>query len=256
MPRTTQPIALVTGGNRGIGRSTAEALARADVGVVITYRSHAEEAAAVVEAIASTGGTARALQLDLADASSFAGFATRLVTTLRDGWGREDLDHLVNNAGISGDASPLGATTEQNLDELYAVHTKGVFLLTQALAPLVRDGGRILAVSTGLTRFVSPPFSAYAAVKAATEVLVRYWAVELGARGITVNSIAPGPVATDFGGGIGNLPAEAIASFGEQAALGRIGQPGDIGEFVASFLTSPSAWATGQRIELSGGFKL
>lgn len=256
MPENTSSVALITGGNRGIGRGIALALADAGVGVVVTYRGHADEALELVSRITDAGGVARALRLDVSDAASFPAFRADLTAALGDAWGRADLDFLVNNAGVSGDPSPLGDTTAENLDHLYAVHVKGVFLLTQELAPLLRDGGQVLAVSSGLTRFVSPPFSAYAAMKAATEVLVRYWAAELGGRGISVNTIAPGPVATDFGGGMDNLPSEVLASFDSQAALGRIGQPADIGEFVASLLTSKSSWATAQRIELSGGFSL
>ena len=171
---------------------------------------------------------------------------------LKETWDRDTFDHLVNNAGISA-STPLGETTPETLDALYAVHVKGVFLLTQALVPLLADGGRIINTSSGLARFTGPGYSAYGAMKGAVEVLTRYWAQELGPRGITVNVVAPGPVATDFGGGYLRDNPQVREAMGARAALGRIGEPDDIGALVAALLADGTHWMTGQRIEASGG---
>jgi len=254
-PKSTPRIALVTGGNRGLGRSTALHLARAGIDPVITYRSHAEEAEEVVAAIGELGRTARALQLDTGVVAGFDEFATALAAALRDDWGRDSFDCLVNNAGMSIGGN-FADVSEDDLDRLVDVHFKGVFFLTQRLLPLLADGGAIVNISSGLTRFTSPERVAYAAVKGAVEVLTRYLAMELGPRGITVNTVAPGPVATDFSDGlIRDTPAiqEAIVS---QTALGRIATAEDIGPAIAALLGDGNGWITGQRIEASGGIHL
>jgi NAD(P)-dependent dehydrogenase (short-subunit alcohol dehydrogenase family) len=249
-------IALVTGGNRGLGRASALALAEQGVDVVLTYRSGADAAADVVDQIQRTGRTAAALPLDVSDADGFDAFATSLAATLRDTFGAERVDLLLNNAGHAA-GTPLGETDAETLDSLFAVHVKGVFLLTQALLPLLADGGRILNVSSGLARFTNPgSYSAYGAMKGAVEVLTRYWALELGQRGITVNVVAPGPVATDFGGGAVRDTPQLRERLGQDAALGRVGEADDIGPVVATMLTGGLGWVTGQRLEASGGTKL
>jgi NAD(P)-dependent dehydrogenase (short-subunit alcohol dehydrogenase family) len=247
----TAKIALITGGNRGLGRATALALAGAGTDVVLTYRSNADEAAAVVDEITARGRRAVALRLDTTDVA-FDGFVDAVRGVLKETWDRDTFDHLVNNAGISA-STPLGETTPETLDALYAVHVKGVFLLTQALVPLLADGGRIINTSSGLARFTGPGYSAYGAMKGAVEVLTRYWAQELGPRGITVNVVAPGPVATDFGGGYLRDNPQVREAMGARAALGRIGEPDDIGALVAALLAEGTHWMTGQRIEASGG---
>ena len=248
-------IALITGGSRGLGKSAAIKLGEQGVDVIITYRSKEKEAAAVVTAIEAAGGKAAALQLDVGNTSSFAAFAASLRAELASRWQRDSIDFLVNNAGVAGHAS-IADTTEAQFDELVNVHLKGVFFLTQQLAPMIADGGRILNVSSGLTRFTLPGFGAYAAMKGAVEVLTSYLAQELGGRGIAVNVIAPGAVETDFGGGMVRDNAELNGFLASQTALGRVGQPDDIGGAVASLLSDNSRWLNGQRVEASGGMFL
>ena len=195
-------IALITGGNRGIGRAAADALANDDTDIIVTYRSNADEAKAVVAELAEHGRTALALRLDLADHESFAAFATELRAALREQWSRESFDILVNNAGFDG-LTPFGQADAATIDALYAVHVRGPILLTELLAPMISGGGRVMFTSTGLTRYVAnPAYSAYAAMKGAIEVYTKYAAKALGARAITVNALAPGASATDFGGGM------------------------------------------------------
>ncbi|MEU3985383.1 SDR family oxidoreductase [Streptomyces sp. NPDC026672] len=262
MSTTAPRIALVTGGNRGLGRAVAEALAADGTDVVLTYRSHEDEAKEVVDAVAALGRRARAVQLDTTRAGSFAAFADTLRETLRAEWDRESFDILVNNAGFSG-STLLGSTDEETVDQLFAVHYKGVYLLTQALAtapggsaPLLADGGRVVNISSGLARFVTAPYAVYASMKGAIEVLTRYWAVELGKRGISVNTVAPGPVATDFAGGYLRDSQDAQRVFTDLTALGRVARAEDIGPAVAAVVRDGAGWITGQRIEASGGFRL
>jgi NAD(P)-dependent dehydrogenase (short-subunit alcohol dehydrogenase family) len=251
-------IALVTGGNRGLGRAAAEALAGAGIDVVFTYRSHEDEAKEVAGAL---GSRAEAIRLDTASPSEFPAFTENLRGVLK-GWGRDSFDILVNNAGFSGN-TVLGSTDEEIIDQLFAVHYKGVYLLTQALAtapegtaPLLADNGRIINVSSGLARFVTVPYAVYGSMKGAVEVLTRYWATELGGRGITVNTIAPGPVATDFAGGYLRDSEQAQTVMSGMTALQRIARAEDIGPAVAALASDGTAWITAQRIEVSGGFRL
>lgn len=248
-------IALITGGSRGLGKSAALKLAAQGVDVILTYRDKEQEAAAVVATIEAGGGKAAALQLDVGNISSFASFAQRLQARLTATWQRDSFDFLLNNAGIGAHAS-FAETTEAQFDNLVDIHFKGVFFLTQQLAPMVADGGRILNVSTGLTRFTLPGFAAYAAMKGAVEVLTKYLAKELGLRGIAVNVIAPGAIETDFSGGAVRDNAELNRFIASQTALGRVGQPDDIGGAVAALLGDNSGWINGQRIEAAGGMFL
>jgi NAD(P)-dependent dehydrogenase (short-subunit alcohol dehydrogenase family) len=252
---TSQKIALVTGGNRGLGRADALHLAAGGVDVVITYRTGPTEAQAVISAITDLGRTAVALQLDTSDVTSFDGFAEQLRSTLQEQWGRTTFDYLVNNAGTSLTA-PFAQTTEKDFDQLVNVHFKGVFFLTQTLLTLLADGGAIVNVSTGLTRFTVAGQAAYAAMKGAVEVLTRYQAAELGARGIRVNAIAPGATATDFSGGMVRDNEQVRAYLTSQVALGRIGEPDDIGAAVTALLSDGNRWMTAQRVEVSGGQSL
>lgn len=245
-------IALITGGSRGLGRSTALHLARNGVDVVLTYHNRKVDADAVVAEIERLGGRAVALQLDTADTSRFATLAQELAEALDRVWGRRTFDYLVNNAGI-GVHKSFAETTESEFDTLVAVHLKGVFFLTQQLLPMIEDGGRILNVSTGLARFTLPGHSAYASMKGAVEVLTRYLAKELGPRGIAVNVVAPGAVETDFAGGVVRDNPELNRTVASMTAMGRVGLPDDIGGAVASILAGDSQWMTGQRIEMSGG---
>ncbi|MDQ8023134.1 MAG: SDR family oxidoreductase [Moraxellaceae bacterium] len=252
---TATPIALVTGGSRGLGRNAALKLAAQGVDVILTYRSQRAEADAVVAEIAALGRRAVALQLDVANSRSFAGFAAQVHESLQGVWQRERFDYLVNNAGTGIHVS-FADTSEAQFDEMVNIHLKGVFFLTQALLPQIADGGRILNVSSGLARFAIPGFAAYGTMKAAVEMLTRYLAKELGARRITVNVVAPGPIETDFGGGVVRDNASMNAQLAAQTALGRVGVPDDIGGVIASLLSPGMGWVNAQRVEASGGIFL
>ncbi|WP_084038410.1 SDR family NAD(P)-dependent oxidoreductase [Demequina sp. NBRC 110053] len=251
----TRPLALVTGGSRGLGRSTTLALARQGADAIITFRSGEADAARVVEEAGELGATVAAFQLDVGDPDAIAALGRDLPEIARDACGREQLDYLVNNAG-HGAVTALGHTDAETLDGLYAVHFRGPFLLTQAVAPLLADGGAIVNLSTGLARFSSPGYSAYGSLKAGLEHLTRYWAAELGPRGIRVNAVAPGAIATDFAGGKNRDDEQSRAFVASSTAMGRVGEPEDIGPLIASLLTGPTGWVTGQRIEASGGMRL
>lgn len=255
MEKRTSPIALVTGGSRGLGRSMAQHLAGTGVDVVITYRSNEQEAREVVANIEAQGQKARALKLDVGDSQRFPEFVARLRSALASAFGRDRLDYLVNNAGIGVHAS-FAETTEAQFDELMQIHVKGPFFLTQQLLPLIADRGRILNVSSGLARFSLPGYAAYGAMKGAIEVLSRYLAKELGPRGITVNVLAPGAIETDFNGGAVRDNPQLNQLIASQTALGRVGLPEDIGAAVAMLLGPGGGWITGQRIEVSGGMFL
>jgi NAD(P)-dependent dehydrogenase (short-subunit alcohol dehydrogenase family) len=245
-------IAIVTGSSRGLGRNTAVNIARKGHDVIVTYHSRVEEAGLVVSEIEALGGKARALPLDLGNVSSFAAFTDRVRTTLRETFRRDNFDYLINNAG-HGDMAMIADTTENQFDALVNVHFKGVFFLTQALLPLIADGGRIINLSSGLTRVSYPGFSAYSAVKGAVETLTLYMAKEFASRGITVNTVAPGAIETDFlGGAVRDMP-DLNKIFAGMTALGRVGVPDDIGPMIASLLSDDNRWITGQRIEVSGG---
>jgi NAD(P)-dependent dehydrogenase (short-subunit alcohol dehydrogenase family) len=251
---TTHPLALVTGGSRGLGKNTVLALARRGIDSIFTYQSRGEDAAKVVAEVETLGRRAVALKLDVGDTAAFGAFVEAVgkeLTRLGDG----RFDYLVNNAGL-GLHAPIVETTEAQFDLLMNVHVKGPFFLTQRLLPLMRDGGRIVNLSTGLTRFAFPGYAAYASMKGAVEVWTRYLAKELGARKIAVNVVAPGAIETDFGGGAVRDNAQVNQFIASQTALGRVGLPDDIGPMVASLLTEDSRWINGQRIEVSGGIFL
>ncbi len=245
-------IALITGGSRGLGRNTALHIARLGADVILTYRAAEQQAAETVAEIRALGRRAVALQLDVADASGFAEFAQRVARELDTQWQRESFDFLVNNAGMGVYAS-YAETTAQQFDELVNVHFKGPFFLTQALLPLIADGGRIVNISSGLARFALPGHAAYASMKGAMEVLTRYQAKELGARGIAVNIVAPGAIETDFGGGAVRDNPELNSYVAGNTALGRAGLPDDVGGAIAALLGEGNRWVTAQRIEVSGG---
>jgi NAD(P)-dependent dehydrogenase (short-subunit alcohol dehydrogenase family) len=257
---TTHRIALVTGGSRGLGKSAALHLAHAGWDLVITYQSRAEAAQETVAAIQAAGRKAVALPLDTGKAATFKAFAATLSSTLRETFGRDGLeiatfDALVNNAGNSSNV-PFMDTTEQEFDDLMNVHLKGVFFLTQALAPLLADGGSILNVSSGLVHFCTPGKTAYATMKGGVEVLTRYLAKELGPRGIRVNAIAPGAIATDFSGGVVRDNPQVNAYVAANTALGRVGQPDDIGAAVTSLLAQAMGWVNGTTVLTTGGMFL
>ena len=251
---TSTPIALVTGGSRGLGKNAVLALARQGTDVIFTYHAQAATAQAVVAKVEALGRRAVALQLDVSMSSSFSAFAEHVKATLSQ-WGRTQFDALVNNAG-TGEYASLMETTEAQFDAMVAIHLKSVFFLTQKLLPLMVDGGRIVNVSSGLTRFALPGYVAYASMKGAVEVLTRYMAKELGARGIAANVVAPGAIATDFGGGAVRDNAQLNAIIASNTALGRVGEPDDIGGVIASLLSPANGWINAQRIEASGGMFL
>ncbi len=247
----TAKVAIVTGGSRGLGRSTVLALAARGVDTIFTYRARKDEADTVAGLAAEAGRKAVPLQLDTAEAGSFEAFAGEVRRVLGS-LGTERFDYLVNNAGTSHGKSFVD-TTEAELDALYAVHFKGVFFLTQKLLPLMVDGGRIVNISSGLARFAMPNRAAYGSIKGAVEVLTRYLAKELGPRGIAVNTVAPGAIATDFSGGVLRDNPDVNKAVAGMTALGRVGLPDDIGPMIASLLSEENRWINAQRIEVSGG---
>ena len=245
-------IAIVTGGSRGLGKNTALTLAKKGVDVIITYHSKKAEAEEVVKEIEALGQKAVALQLNVTNSQSFAGFADRVKGALKQKCNSDHFDFLVNNAGTGVHVS-FAETTEAQFDQMVNEHLKGVFFLTQKLLPLIADGGRIVNVSSGLTRFALPGYAAYATMKGAIETLTKYLAKELGARGIAVNVIAPGAIETDFGGGAVRDNLQLNQYVASQTALGRVGLPDDIGGVIASLLSEDNRWINAQRIEASGG---
>lgn len=248
-------IAIVTGSSRGLGKNTALALAKKGVDVIVTYRSSEAEANTVVSAIEEIGGKAVALQLDTSNTKTFDGFVGEVKQALQNTWQTDQFDFLVNNAGTGLHAS-FAETTEEEFDQMMNIHVKGAFFLTQKLLPLIKDGGRIVNISSGLARFTAPGYAAYASAKGAIEVLTRYMAKELGHRQIAVNTIAPGAIETDFGGGGVRDNPEVNKFFASQTALGRVGVPDDIGGAIASLLSEENRWVNAQRIEVSGGMFL
>lgn len=248
------PIAIVTGGSRGLGRSTVLALAGRGVHCIFTYNSNRSAADEVVARAGKAGVKASALQLDTGKVGAFAGFVEEVRRVL-GGWGAERFDYLVNNAGTSHHAS-IAEVTETDFDTLFGVHVKGVFFLTQKLLPLINDGGRIVNVSSGLTRIIYPGSAAYGSMKGAVEVLTKYMAKELGERRIAVNVVAPGAVQTDFSGGVVRDNPEINKRVSDATALGRPGLPDDIGPMIASLLSEDNRWVNAQRIEVSGGMMI
>lgn len=251
----SERIALVTGGSRGLGKNAVLKLAAEGTGIILTYHSSEQDAQDVVHEIRKKGVNAAALQLNVGDIASFTAFAKKVQETLKTVWQRDTFDYLLNNAG-TGLYAPYAGTTEAQFDDAMNVHFKGPFFLTQRLLPLIEDGGRILNVSSGLARFTQPGSATYAAMKGAMEVLTRYQAKELGARGIAVNIIAPGAIETDFGGGRVRDDAALNQLLASQTALGRVGLPDDIGDAIAALLSDKLGWMNAQRIEVSGGMFL
>ena len=252
---TAKKIALVTGGSRGLGKNISLKLANQGADIILTYNTNQEEALKVVSEIEATGQKAVALQLNTGEVKTFDRFFTELRKSLQEVFQADKLDFLINNAGI-GIGSSFAETTEEDFDLLVNIHFKGVFFLTQKALGLINDGGRIINLSTGLTRFTAPGYAAYGSVKGAVNTLTQYMAKELGSRGITVNAVAPGPTATDFGGGHMKEDEKVHAMFASNTALGRMGRPDDIGGIVALLCSEGAGWVTAQRIEASGGINI
>jgi NAD(P)-dependent dehydrogenase (short-subunit alcohol dehydrogenase family) len=251
---TQHKIAIVTGGSRGLGRNTVLSLARRGIDSIFTYRSNQAEAEKVVALVAQEGRKATALPLDTGKVAAFDAFVLSVRSALAER-GAERFDYLVNNAGTSHHAA-FDKVTEAELDSLYQVHFKGVFFLTQKLLPLMNDGGRIVTISSGLTRIIMPGSVAYASMKGAIETLTRYLAKELGRRRIAVNTVAPGAIATDFSGGMIRDNPDLNRRVADMTALGRAGLPDDIGPMIASLLSEDNRWVNAQRIEVSGGMSI
>ncbi|MDU6925720.1 SDR family NAD(P)-dependent oxidoreductase [Franconibacter helveticus] len=251
----TQRIAIVTGGSRGLGKNAALKLAERGISIILTYNSQRQEAEKVVSEIELKGVKAVALQLNVAESSTFPDFVKEVKAQLKDVWQRDSFDYLLNNAGTGIDVL-FAETSEAQFDEMMRIHLKGPFFLTQQLLPLIKNGGRILNVSSGLARFALPGKAAYAMMKGGMEVLTRYQAKELGERGISVNIIAPGAIETDFGGGVVRDNEQMNRAIASQTALGRVGLPDDIGDAIAALLSDELRWMNAQRIEVSGGMFL
>ncbi|GAB3796874.1 SDR family oxidoreductase [Spirosoma humi] len=252
---TENKIALVTGGSRGLGKNMALSLAKKGIGVVLTYNSRQDEAQSVVAEIEALGQKAVALQLNTSDVRSFDAFYEQLSTALQNTFTADRFDFLINNAGTASYAL-FADTTEAQFDEMVNIHLKGVFFLTQKALPLLNDGGRIINISTGLARFATPGYPAYASMKGGVEVFTRYLAKELGERGIAANVVAPGAIETDFGGGLVRDNSQINSHLASVTALGRVGLPDDIGGVVAFLCTEEARWINAQRIEVSGGMFL
>lgn len=251
---TSSPIAIVTGSSRGIGRDTVIRLAERGVSSIVTYNFRQDEAEKVVQAVRQAGADAVAVQLDVSQPATFERFVNDALKALGS-LGGDRFDYLVNNAGISSTAT-LANGTEAEMDMQFAIHFKAPFLLTQMLLPFMNDGGSIVNISSGLTRFSFPGRTIYGPMKAAVESLTNYMALELGPRGITVNVVAPGAIATDFSGGVTRDNPKVNNAIGSQTALGRVGGPEDVAPVIAALLTDPFRWVNAQRIEVAGGFRI
>lgn len=247
-----QKIALVTGGSRGLGRNMAVALAKKNIDVVLTYNSNKDGADDVVRELQSMGRKAIAFQLDTRNINSFDAFFKDVTAWLSAEYGKATFDFLVNNAGTALHV-PATEVTEQQMDDTFDIHYKGVFFLTQKALSFLNDGGGIINLSTGLARMTMPNYSVYASLKAAVETLSRYLAKELGPRKIRVNVVAPGAIETDFAGGFVRDNKALNQQIASATALGRVGVPDDIGGVVAFLCTEDARWINGQRIEVSGG---
>jgi NAD(P)-dependent dehydrogenase (short-subunit alcohol dehydrogenase family) len=249
-------IALVTGASRGLGKDMALSFARKGVDVILTYNTKKEEAEKVMAETSELGQKAVALHFDVSDLKSYDVFIQQIIVTLKENWGVEQFDYLVNNAGI-GATIPFAQVKEEVFDNFMNIHFKGVYFLTQKLLPHINDNGSIVNISTGTTRFANPGYSLYASMKGAIEVFTRYLAKEVGPRGIRANVVAPGPVETDFNNAIiRNAPPERRNMVIANTALGRVAKADDIGSVVAFICSDEAKWITGQRIEVSGGINL
>lgn len=252
---TKNKIALVTGASRGIGKNMALCLADAGHDVIITYNSHKEAANEVAAEIEGKGQNAACLQFDAADFKSLDAFVSRLSEVLGNKWQSDKFDFLINNAGI-GATIPFAQVTENDFDLFLNIHFKTVYFLTQHSLPFLNDYGRIINISTGTTRFCVQGYSVYASMKGAIEVFTKYVAKDVGARGITANVVAPGPIETDFNNAALRNNPDRKVMMGSLSALGRVGQVEDIGGIIAFLCSEDAGWITGQRIEASGGINL
>ncbi|TDV58140.1 NAD(P)-dependent dehydrogenase (short-subunit alcohol dehydrogenase family) [Pseudomonas graminis] len=245
-------VIVITGGSRGIGASAAEHAAKRGMGVILTYNAHPQAAASVVERIAHAGGKAVALKLDVSDVGSFAAFRESVVSALGEIWATDTLSGLVNNAGY-GLFNPLATVSEAQFDGLFNVHLKGPFFLTQALLPLLAENASIVNLTSATTRVATAGVAPYAAFKGGLEVLTRYMAKEFGERRIRANAVSPGAIRTELGGGLND---EFEAMLAAQTALGRVGEPEDVGRVIAMLLSDESGWINAQTLEVAGGYNI
>jgi len=245
-------IALITGASRGLGRSMALHLAKQGVSIIGTYRNKAADADTLIQEIEALGGKAAMIALDVSNSASFPAFTEAVLETLKTKFGRQRFDFLVNNAG-HGLYAPLTEATEEQFDSLINTHLRGPVFLTQKLLPFIEDGGRILNVSSTFVRITMPGYGLYAAAKAAIQTLTKFMAVELAERQIRVNTLAPGAIATDFGGGVVRDDENVNTYVAQSIALGRVGLPDDIGSAVAAILSDNMGWANGTTFDISGG---
>lgn len=250
-----QKIALVTGGSRGLGKDMALSLAKKDIDVILTYATNKEEALNTVKEIEFLGRKAVALKLDLKDFKSLDGFILSFTSALKESFQTDKFDFLINNAGMGG-SIPFEQVTEEIFTDFLNVHYKGVYFLTQKSLGLLNNNGRIINISTGTTRFANPGYSVYASMKGAIETLTKYMAKELGAKGITANVVAPGPVETDFNNAMIRNNPQLKSALSGLSPLGRVGQADDIGGVVAFLCSEDAKWINGQRIEVSGGINV
>ncbi len=251
----TKKVAVVTGGSRGLGRDMAVSLAKKGHNVIITYAGNKTEADNTIKLVEESGGKCAALQLELKELSGLDKFIVSLNTLLKEKFNTDKFDFLINNAGMGG-SIPFTTATEKDFDEFLNVHFKGVYFLTQKSLSILNDGGRIINLSTGTTRFANPGYSIYASMKGGIEVFTKYLAKELGARGIRANVVAPGPVETDFNNATIRNNPQLKTALSNLSPLGRVGQADDIGSVVAFLCSEDAKWINGQRIEVSGGINV
>ncbi len=249
---TATKIALVTGGSRGLGKDMAISIAGKGIDLVITYKNNESDAAITVKEIESLGQKAVALQLDMSDFSSLGSFVQHVSAVLASNWNTNKFDFLINNAGM-GATVPFLEVTEELFNNFLNVHYKGIYFLTQKLVPFMNEGGRIINISSGTTRFSNPGYSVYASMKGAIEVFTKYLAKELGVKGIAANVVAPGPVETDFNNAAIRNNPQMKGMLSSLSPLARVGAANDIGGVIAFLCTDDARWINGQRIEVSGG---
>ncbi|MEU7870052.1 SDR family oxidoreductase [Dactylosporangium sp. NPDC049140] len=250
-------VAIVTGASSGIGQSTAIQIAKRGTGVIMTYHGNESGALDTVATIEKDGGTAVALQLDVGRSETFAAFRESVVAALRDTWQRDTFDFLVNNAGF-GQMAAFEDTTEEMFDTLMRVLLKGPYFLTQTLLPLLADGGAIVNTTSNAARCsgLEPGYSAYGTMKGGLVVLTRYMAKEFSPRSIRVNSVSPGSTRTRIADNAFERHPEVIPALVAKTALGRLGEPDDVGLAIAALLAEDGRWITAQDIEVSGGYNL
>jgi NAD(P)-dependent dehydrogenase (short-subunit alcohol dehydrogenase family) len=248
-------IALITGGSRGLGKDMAKQLAHKGFDIIFTYNKNVSEANKVIDEITTIGKKAKAVQLDVSNSKNFDAFIENVKAILNTDFNTDKIDALINNAGIGAHTS-IAETSEEVFDTMVNIHLKAPYFITQKLLPIINDGGSIVNISSGLTRFSYPNYAPYAIMKNAIESLTRYQAHEFGIKKIRVNTVAPGAIATDFGGGAVRDNKQLNDMIAGNTALGRVGLPDDIGSVVAFLCSDDAKFVNAQRIEVSGGIHI